>query len=283
MLGALEIEIDGGPLRLTRRRERCLLGVLLLEANTVVPTRRLVDLLWDGAPPPSARAGVQVHISRLRALLAARDDGTAGVGLERQADGYVARTDPARVDAHRFQALVARANSIAQQPRVQARLLRQALGMWRGPLLANEASDLLRSRISVPWREMRLSAIESVVEAELSCGRAREVIGELATLTEQHFHRERFHELLMLALYRCGRQAEALEVYRTTRARLRADLGIEPGPGLRSLHQQILTGDPALGSPGGGPHPRVASPGHRHTLSSRRSTSSRAARRTWRS
>jgi DNA-binding SARP family transcriptional activator len=262
LLGRVEVEDAGRLLDLGRRRERCLLGILLIEAGSAIPLERLVDLLWDGEPPKTAREAVRTHVSRLRAGLdAGRDAADADAGdvtLERAGDGYLARVDPRRVDALRFRAMTEQARGTAD-PAARAELLRAALALWRGPLLADAASNWLRERIAGPWSELRVSAAEMAIEAELACGLDRELVGELTELIAENPFRERLTGLLMLALYRSGRQAEALEAFARLDGRLREELGLDPEAGLRDLHRRILAADPGLLAGGGAASAQYAS------------------------
>jgi DNA-binding SARP family transcriptional activator/tetratricopeptide (TPR) repeat protein len=233
VLGRVEARRAGRELPLGRRRERSLLAVLLLAAGQVVPTERLVDLLWDGAPPATARAGLHTHVSRLRARL-------PGVEVSARDGGYCAEVDPDTVDAHRFVRLVAAAREVADPAR-RAAELRAALTLWRGEAMADTATDLLRARVTAELTELRFTATELAVEADLACGRHADVIGELTTLTAEYPLREELWAHLLVALYRAGRQAEALDAYARARRCLADELGIEPGPRLRQLHQDILT------------------------------------------
>lgn len=243
ILGPMEVEHAGRLIGVSRRRERSLLGVLLLAAGTAVSGERLAELLWDDQPPDSARATLRTHLSRLRALLAGADGD--GVSLVHTKGGYLAHVDTDAVDALRFRDLLDRARTTVQ-PAGRARLLREALGLWRGPLLADAASPRLRERLGAWWSEARLAALDDAIEAELACGRHRDVIGELNTLCQEHPHRERFVGLLMVALCRAGRQADALAAFRQADHRLRTELGIEPGPDLRELHRRVLAADSNL-------------------------------------
>ena len=261
VLGPLEVLRGTEPVALGRRRgERCLLGLLLLDAGAVVPLDRLLDLLWDGDPPETARGTVKTHVSRLRSVLDPHRDGRLGVRLRRQGEGYLVDVDPRAVDAHRFRQLSARAMR-ATPAADRAAMLREALGLWRGPLLADVASDRLRDRVGTGLAELRLSMLETWAEAELECGRHRELIAELVDLVQAHPLRERLVGALMLALGRDDRQADALAVYRRTRDVLGEQLGLDPGAELRRLHDQILRGDPALAPAG----PRPTAPERRRS------------------
>jgi len=252
LLGRVEVRHAGRQLPLGRRRERCLLGLLLLEAGKTIPADRLVELLWDGAPPASARANLHTHVSRLRSQLDPGGTGQYGLHLRVRDHGYVADVDPRAVDALRFADLVVQARN-ARTPTVRAATLHQALALWRGPVLANAASELLQQRVAARLNELRLSAIEMAVEAKLECGLYHEIISELSALTAEEPLQERLWAQLMVALCRAGRPADALAVFTTARLRFVTALGIEPGPELRRLQQRILRGDPDLAAD---PRPR---------------------------
>jgi DNA-binding SARP family transcriptional activator/tetratricopeptide (TPR) repeat protein len=248
LLGRVEAEHEGIVLDLGRRRERCLLGILLLGAGAAVPVERLVSLLWDDAPPPAARASLHAHVSRLRRRLDPGNDGALGVRLLRRDGGYVAEVPPASTDAGRFHALVDRARALPD-PAERSAGLRQGLALWRGPLLADAASDCLRERIGPQLTEGRLMATELAIEADLAAGRSAEAAAELTALVSAHPLRERLRAQLMLALYRCGRQADALQAFHDARELLAGELGIEPGPELRQMQERILAADPELAAP----------------------------------
>jgi DNA-binding SARP family transcriptional activator/tetratricopeptide (TPR) repeat protein len=245
LLGRFEVEHEHRVLEVGRRRERCLLGVLLLEANAAVPVDRLIDLLWDGQPPGEPRSAIHTFVSRLRARLDPAGDGGLGIRLLRAGTGYLAEVDPAAVDALAFRAAVEQAQGIADLAE-KAAALRTALRLRRGPLLEDLASDRLRARLGSPWDELWLLARETAIDAELACGRHREVIGELTALCTEFPFREKFAGLLMLALYRSGRRADALDVYVQLDRRLRGEIGIEPGAELAGLQQRILRDAPDL-------------------------------------
>ncbi|HEY2674830.1 MAG TPA: BTAD domain-containing putative transcriptional regulator [Rugosimonospora sp.] len=252
LLGRLTAVHDGRPVELGRRRERCLLGVLLLEANTAITIDRLVDLLWDGQAPSTARSSLHTHVSRLRAQLDPDGTGRSGVRLVSRNGGYAVEVEPQDVDAHRFAAMVERARGA--RPADRTDLLRQALALWHGPVLADVASDRLRERIAAGLTELRMSATELMIEAELAGDQSRDVIGELSALHAEHPYRERLAGQLMLALYRADRHADALIVYQQLSDRLADDLGVDPGPELCDLHAAILRREPALIRPRAGAH-----------------------------
>jgi DNA-binding SARP family transcriptional activator len=217
-----------------------LLVLLLTSANEVVPADRLIDELWGADPPRTAANALQVHVSRLRRLLAAED-----VVVTRE-PGYLIRVEPDELDLLRFEQLLSDAQNAV--PDDAARILREALALWRGPALADlEREPLARAEIG-RLEELRLFALERRLDADLALGRRAELVGELEALTREHPYREAFRAQLMLALYGSGRQAEALEVYRQTRQLLVEELGIEPGPAIQRLEQAILRQDPALAS-----------------------------------
>ncbi|MCE6998112.1 hypothetical protein LZG04_25430 [Saccharothrix sp. S26] len=239
---------EGRPISLGGIKQRATLGFLLLRANQVVPTSQLLSALWPGEDPPaSARKMLQNAVWSLRAAMSATD-GPDAARLSTQAPGYVLQVDPSRVDLFRFHELAERGRAEGQ-PEIRAKLLRQALGTWRGTALA----DLVETGIC--WPELtvvenaRLDAMEDYFDAELACGRHQSVLGELEAMVEAERLRERSCGQLMLALYRCGRHADALAVYSRLRASLVDDLGLEPGPALQKLQHAILTHDPSLALP----------------------------------
>ncbi|SNY48076.1 AfsR/SARP family transcriptional regulator [Paractinoplanes atraurantiacus] len=236
----------------SRRRERCLLGLLLLEAGRAISIDRLVDLLWEGEPPANARGTLSSHVSRLRGLLDPNRDGGDGFQLRTRGDGYIADVPPGDVDAHRFRALTESAAGLAD-PADRSRVLGEALGLWRGPLLADVASDWLRDRVGADLVELRLATVEAKLDADLACGRHSEAVVEMAGVVAGNPFRERLASLFMLALYRSGRQTDALAVYHTVRDRLAEELGIDPGSDLRSMHEAILRRDPGLELTSAGP------------------------------
>jgi len=242
LLGPFEIEADE-PVSIPRRRERCLLAVLLLEQGRGVAAERLADLLWDGEPPSTARTTLRSHVSRLRAAV-----GSHGVRISRQGSGYLLRTDPASIDAHVFRMLVQEARELTE-PDHRSKVLRSALDLWRGPVLADIATGLISDRLGAGLEELRLEALDQRISADLAAGLHRELIGELRELLATQPDRERFAAHLMLALYRSGRQGDALSVYDESRRLLASELGLSPGSELRRLHERILRADPVLELP----------------------------------
>ncbi|MFC4529365.1 AfsR/SARP family transcriptional regulator [Sphaerisporangium dianthi] len=245
LLGPVEAWDDTGPTGLRRRAQRCLLGLLLLDAGRVVPVDRLLELLWDGDPPDNARGSLHSHVARLRGTLDPDRTGSKGFRLLRRGDGYLAEADSGAVDVHRFRDLVERARRAAG-PGDRSELLRDALSYWRGPLLADAATDRLRDRVGTGLEELRLSAVESRVDAELECGRHRELLPELADLVRRHPFREKLIRAYMLALYRDGRQPDALAVYRTARRDFGRELGLDPTRKLQDLHDRMVRADDSL-------------------------------------
>ena len=237
LLGPLEVAEHDRLLALGGRKQRCLLAVLLLHANDVVSTERLIDELWGESPPATVAKSVQVYVSRLRKQLG---DGR----LLTRTPGYVLRVDPSELDVARFERLVAEAGG-ADLTRA-AEKLRVALALWRGPPLADLAYEPFVEAESARLGELRLAALEQRIDADLATGRHAELAGELEGLVKQHPLRERLCGQLMLCLFRSGRQAEALETYQIARRALVEELGIHPGRRLRELHQAILVQAPGL-------------------------------------
>jgi len=252
ILGPLEIVGAGAAVTIGGGRERAVLALLVLSANRVVSAERLAMDLWGDRPPENPAHALRIHISRLRKVL--REAGAEGVVVT-QPPGYVLTVDPAAVDALRFEALVARARDRAAggHPAGAAATLREALGLWRGPALADVADAPLARAEAARLEEARLAALEDRVEADLGCGRHGQLVAELDALTRAHPLRERLWAQRMTALYRAGRQAEALRAYQEVRAILGEQLGIEPGGTLQRLEGAILRHEPELDwhGPGG--------------------------------
>jgi DNA-binding SARP family transcriptional activator len=240
ILGPLEVRAGERDVTCKGAKQRLLLSVLLLNANEVVSSDRLIDVLWGDRPPETTKA-LQMHISQLRKSL------EPGLLLTRP-PGYELRVAPRDVDVHRFSAAVdeGRAALASGRPRDARRLLDEALALWRGPPFADLTfEDCLQGDIA-RLQELRLAALETRVDADLALGNHAEAIAELERLVVAHPTRERLRARLMLALYRAGRQADALEVYRDTRRALVDELGIEPGRELQELEARILAQDPGL-------------------------------------
>jgi YVTN family beta-propeller protein len=248
ILGPFEVVSDGRPLLLGPGREQALLAVLLLYRNERVSTDRLTDLLWDESPPESAPKMIQIYVSRLRRRLV-----TAGPDqrLVTQAAGYRLRVEPNELDLDRFERLSdeGRKGLAAGDAALAAARLREALSLWRGPPLADISDGRFLEQERARLDELRLRALEERIEADLALGAGAVLVDELQALVREHPLRERPPARLMLALYRAGRQAEALATYKEVRDRLVDELGIEPGRPLKELEQAILQQDPVLDAP----------------------------------
>jgi DNA-binding SARP family transcriptional activator/tetratricopeptide (TPR) repeat protein len=262
MLGHLEAE-NAGRLVPLGPSERKVLAILLLDAGRVVPADRILAALWDGEPPATAGKQVRNAVSRLRNLMA--EAGLAGL-VQTNGTGYRLAVGGECIDARVFESQVAQAEraAAAGQRADAARLLRSALALWRGPALSG-VEGLMIEAAAAAWNEQRWAATETCYEHELALGRHREVTAELSALVTEHPLREKPAAQLMLALYRGGRRAEALSVYRSVRGRLADELGLEPGSELQQLHQEILTGASARAAQVP-PHPAQVTPGTRPGL-----------------
>jgi DNA-binding SARP family transcriptional activator len=222
--------------------------VLLLQANETLTIDRLIDELWGEHPPATAAKTVQVHVSRLRkALAAGRGNGGEGIVRTRE-HGYELELDPERLDARRFERLVAEGRSelAAGDPERARATLEQALALWRGAPLAELAYEPFAQREIARLDELRVWALEELIEARLALGGHTEVVGQLEALIAEHPYRERLRTQLMLALYRSDRQADALQAYQDARRTLVEEMGIEPGEHLRELERAVLAQDPGL-------------------------------------
>jgi DNA-binding SARP family transcriptional activator len=237
LFGPLEVFQDGKLLPLGGAKQRSLLAVLLLHANQVVSADRLIDELWGEEPPATAAKTIQVYVSRLRKELG---DGR----LVTRPPGYMLQVHESELDLVRFEGLLEDAS--AADPPGAARSLREALALWRGPALADLAYEAFAQAEIMRLEELRMTALEQRIEADLASGRHAELVGELEALVAQHPLRERLRCQLMLALYRSGRQAEALGAYKAARTELSDGLGLEPGEELKRLERAILQQDPAL-------------------------------------
>ena len=239
MLGPLEALDGDRRLDLGAPRQRAMLAVLLLHANEIVPTDRLADELWPGELPRTAAKTIQVYVSNLRkALGAARD------ALETRGSGYLLRVRPGELDLHEFERLLERAPR--EEPADRATTLRSALSLWRGEPLADFAYEQFVQSEAARLEELRRLAVEERIEADLALGRGPELVPELESLVAQRPLEERPRAQLMLALYRAGRQADALAVFREGKRVLDEELGLELGEQLRELELAILRQDPAL-------------------------------------
>ncbi|WP_347586549.1 BTAD domain-containing putative transcriptional regulator [Acrocarpospora sp. B8E8] len=238
LLGPMQVLRDGAELQICASRELAILASLVLNAGRVVSVDRLIETVWAGSAPRSARRQIAICVSRLRRILGAG-------AIETSSPGYLIRPAPDSVDWLQFRALVARSRSeVAGKNREEAvRLLREALALWRG----NPFEDIRGLRYDVArMEESRLEAAEACLELEIELGQHHQVIPELLALVAEHPFRERVRALLMLAHYRAGRRADALRTYQETRRYLRDQIGLEPGPALRHLHEQILRDESSL-------------------------------------
>src|SRR5579875_3230889 len=244
LLGELTAVDDAGArLPLPAAKQRIILAALLLRANTAVSREELIDAVWDADPPPNAAAALRLYVTRLRRAL-----GGVGTRITATAAGYrIEVRGPAELDLAEAEDLRERARAAAQDGRGAdaSAELRRAGKLWHGPALADVPSDTLRRGELPRVEELRLRVTESRIEADVRLGRAGEVIGELRSLVAEQPTREPLHALLMLALYLCGRAAEALECYRALDAYLATELGMDPGPDIQRLHEAILRNDPA--------------------------------------
>ena len=237
ILGPLEVLDDGRALELGGPRQRAVLALLLLHAGQVIPAERLIEEIWAGGPPDGAAATLQSYISRLRRELGRETIVTRG-------GAYGVELASSEFDLQRFERLTSEATSLP--PAQAAERVREAMALWRGPALAEFAYEDWAQAAIERLDELRLAATEKRIDADLELGRAPDVVAELTALVREHPLRERLHALLMLALYRTGRQADALDAYRRARETLVERIGIEPGPALRELEKAILRQAPEL-------------------------------------
>jgi DNA-binding SARP family transcriptional activator len=237
ILGPLEVWDGEKTLELGGQRQRAVLAVLAMHVGEVVPSERLITYLWGESPPPAAATSLQNAISQLRKSLGADV-------VETRTPGYALKAEKDAVDARRFERLLSEARSADAEHRI--RLVRDALQLWRGSALGEFAYESFAQTEAARLDELRVTAIEERIEAELELGSAAELVGELESIVREHPLRERPRGQLMLALYRSGRQAEALQAYQDARRMLVEELGIEPTPALQQLHASILRQESAL-------------------------------------
>lgn len=251
ILGPVEGFIDGRPLALAGAKQRALLAILLVRANEVVSIDSLIDELWGEEPPATARKSVQMHISRLRREIERAGGNGSSAAIVTRPPGYVLRLEGDELDLHRFERLVEQARGAreAEDAEASAALLREALGLWRGIPLADVAYEPFAQREIARLEEARLAALEDHIDACLTLGRHAALVPELETLVTENPLRERLRAQLMLALYRSGRQAEALASYREARRALVGGLGIEPSQELQRLERAMLRQDASLDLP----------------------------------
>ncbi|NXY93125.1 AfsR/SARP family transcriptional regulator, partial [Streptomyces sp. BR123] len=226
-------------------RQRTILALLLLSPGRIVPVDTLVDVVWNGRPPATARTQVAIVIAALRKALKA--EGVADETIVTSHPGYLLRTDGHELDAVTFTDLVSAAETAVREQRLHeaARAYADALGLWRGPALAGVSGQLVEDE-AARWEEIRLNTYEAQTDVRLGLGEHRLLLPELAATVREHPLRERARRHLMLAQYRSGRRAEAMEAFRETRRLFIDELGMEPGPELQELHDAILRDDPAL-------------------------------------
>jgi len=243
ILGPLEVRRGDELVELTGARQRALLAVLLLRGGEVVPAERLLEDVWADEPPRAGSTALRVRISQLRRAL-----GPDGDLIATRAPGYLIAIDPAQLDVRRFERLTREGDQALDRGDVDtaAGLFEQALALWRGPALADFPYAAFAQGPIRRLEELRMGAREQLIAAELARGRHGRMLGELRELVAEHPLRERLWAHLILALYRDGRQADALEAYRTARRTLTEEVGIEPGAELRTLERQVLNQDPAL-------------------------------------
>jgi DNA-binding SARP family transcriptional activator len=257
VLGPVEVTDGGRVIPVVGQRQRALLAALTLELGKAVPVAGLVDALWGANPPATARTKLQAYVSALRKAFGqdVRDDGP----LVTRLPGYLLRAEAVELDLSSFETLTARAREAAESGRCVAasELFAAALALWRGPAFADIESSVIRSAAE-KLQERRLRALEDKAEADLAIGRCDNVVDEVwPSLTANPF-RERLRAMVMIALYRLGCRADALALYLDGHRVMVAELGLEPGPQLRDLHQRILADDPGLspiplrGAPGAG-------------------------------
>jgi DNA-binding SARP family transcriptional activator/pimeloyl-ACP methyl ester carboxylesterase/class 3 adenylate cyclase/tetratricopeptide (TPR) repeat protein len=254
LLGPLRVVEGGCDVTPARAKQRALLAMLLLRRGQVVPGAQLIEALWGEEPPETAQTALHGHISTLRKLIGADR-------IKTRPPGYLLQVSPGEVDLARFESLVAQARE-RDDPGERSACLHDALALWRGEPLAELRCEAFADRESARLEELRLAAVEDRVDADLALGRHHELVPELEPLVAEHPFRERLRGQLMLALYRCGRQADALHVFQSGRRTLVEELGIDPGPALQQLELQILRQDPSLDQPTTQPAPAVrVSPG----------------------
>jgi DNA-binding SARP family transcriptional activator len=247
LLGPLElVDEDGRIIPLEGARLRVLLAALLLQANTPVSVEALVDAVWGGTPAPAASRTLRSHVGRLRRALGP----TAGRVVARE-PGYLIRVEPQELDVLEFERLCRAAGAASREGAWQsaANFAAGALGLWRGQPLLDAPSQILRDAFVPRLERLRVQALEDRAEAGLALGRHEQLVTDLHEMVAAYPLRERLRGQLMLALHRSGRRAEALAAYQNARKALVAELGIEPGPELKRLHERILAGERALAAP----------------------------------
>ena len=265
VLGPMEVFAPGaGDLPVTPQapKIRVVLGALLVRANDLVSAEALIDELWGDSPPRTATTTLQVYVSQLRKLLHRADPEHGRASLVTRRPGYLLRVAPGQLDLTEFEELHAGAGAAMERGdfAAAAQLERRALALWRGPLLCDTPHGTLLGSAAVRLADLRITAIERRVRADLGLGRHGDLVPELQELATQFPMREVIHELLMVALYRAGRQADALRAFERIRRTLGQELNITPGPRLQRLHRRVRAGDPALLHPAGDRRPPARPP-----------------------
>ena len=262
VLGPLTLRGDAGVVRLGGAKPRRLLAALALNGGQMVSADRLIDVAWGDSPPRTARQNLHTYLWSLRRSLAAATG--RRLVIQVQPPGYLLRIAPSDLDWHIFRELCsAAARCASSDPAAAGQLLHEALGLWRGPALADIADGLpLLDAWAAAMEEERLTALEQRIQADLATGWHRALTGELALLVAAYPFREQFRAHQMVALYRCGRQAEALAAFHQLRGQLTDELGVDPSPKLHRLYEAMLRADATLDCPG----QRAYAPDHRAAL-----------------
>jgi DNA-binding SARP family transcriptional activator len=248
ILGNLRVIGGGAVHTLSAPKVALLLSALLAKGNQITPADRLIRELWEDAPPRRAADGLHVYISHVRKFLVAVDGKRGPDAIRTESSGYSLRLEPGELDLHDFQGRMAegRRGLQQQEPAAAVAALEAALGVWRGPAFGGLHGGPIVKGFASWLEESRLECLELLMSAQLAAGREREAVGPLRALVRDYPLRESFCRLLMLALYRSDRSADALKVYQRSRDRIVAEIGLEPGRGMRRLHQAILTSDSVL-------------------------------------
>jgi SARP family transcriptional regulator, regulator of embCAB operon len=249
IMGPLRVVDETGRSSLRARKIEVLLTVLLVRADQIVPVEQLMREIWGEAPPRRATAGLHVYVSHIRKFLHRARHVESPVTT--RPPGYALRLGTDELDYRRFERLMNQGRVFARERRHEAAVSRfeEALGLWRGPLLDDVCQGPILEGFQTWLKEARLECAEMLVDTRLALGRHREIVSDLYLLTTEHPLREAFHRQLMLALYRCGRRADALTVYQSARRTLNEELGLEPCRALQNLHQAILTSDDRIELP----------------------------------
>ncbi|HEV2782801.1 MAG TPA: AfsR/SARP family transcriptional regulator [Actinophytocola sp.] len=247
VLGPIEIQADDGPVEIPGRFQRTLLAALLVNTGRLVMAHSLVDELWGAHPPGNSENALQAHVSRLRRTLTKAQPHRSAPHIVSLPSGYRLLVEPDEVDADRFIRAVGYVRSRPDlDPAETTRRLRDALALWRGAAFGGDIGGFICQAAAIRYDEHRSSALELLFETELLIGRHAQVIAELSEFVESDSVNEKLCAQLMVALYRAGRQTDALALYRRVRGRLADELGIEPSPTLRNCERAILSHDPML-------------------------------------